>query len=144
MEQELTPGLSEGQITEFIEDDEVETIEVVRRPPLLSTARFHFQAVDQIDDIEEAAACSVADESTGDRDGQVTLSCPCAVDENDIALIGDEGAGRQLPHHEFIDGCIGEVEVIDVLGERWFGDVLAKNSIQTFRYPFTWTSCKRR
>jgi hypothetical protein len=32
------------------------------RPPLLSVAHFCFQSIDQIDDVEEAAARAVADE----------------------------------------------------------------------------------
>src|ERR1700710_1291531 len=89
---ELTSCLSEGQIAEFIKNDEVEAIEIIRRSFLLSAACFRIQAVDQIDNIEEAAACSVANERTGNRNGQVALSCPCAADENDVTFVGDEGA----------------------------------------------------
>jgi len=87
MEQELAAGLSERQVSEFVEDDEVETSEVVRRPPLLAAACFRFQPIDQIDDVEEAPACSVADEGSGNGDGQMALSGSRAADEDDVALI---------------------------------------------------------
>ena len=45
-----------------------------------------------------------------------------AADENDIALIGNEGSGRQVADKAFIDGRVGEVEVVDVLCERQLGD----------------------
>ncbi len=106
----------------IVEDDEVETVEVVGRPPLLAAARFRFQSIDQIDDIEEAPACSVADQCTGNCNGEMALSGSRAADENDVALIGDEGAGSQFPHQGFIDRCIGEVEIVDVLCERQLGD----------------------
>lgn len=127
MEQELTASLGKWQIAEFVEDDEVETVEIVGRPPLLAAARFRFQPIDQIDDVEEAPACSVADQCTGNRDGEMALTGSRAADEDDVTLISDEGAGSQLSHQGFIGGRIGEVEVVDVevvdvLGERQLGD----------------------
>jgi hypothetical protein len=50
------------------------------------------QAVDQVDDVEEAAAGAVADQSTGNGDGQVGLARAGAADQNDIALLGEEGS----------------------------------------------------
>src|SRR5690606_27026361 len=117
VEQELTAGLRERQIAEFIEDDEVEACKVIRRSSLFPITRLCFQPIDQIDNVEEAAARAVANESTGNRDGQMALAGSRATDENDVALIGDEGAGGQFPHQRFIDGRVGEVEVVDVLGE---------------------------
>jgi hypothetical protein len=64
--------------------------------------RFRFQPIDQIDDVEEASACSVANQCAGNCDGDVALPGSRAADENDIALIGDEGAGCQLPHWGFV------------------------------------------
>ncbi|MDT4868427.1 hypothetical protein FQZ97_1033890 [compost metagenome] len=52
----------------------------------------------------------------------MALSGSRAADEHDIALIGDEGAGSQLPYQGLIDRRIVEGEVVDVLGERQLGD----------------------
>ena len=40
----------------------------------------------------------------GDRDGEMALSGSCAEDEDNVTLIGDEGAGSQLPHRESLTG----------------------------------------
>ncbi|MDH6235070.1 hypothetical protein M2281_005692 [Mesorhizobium soli] len=50
----------------------------------------------------------------------MALSRSSAADEDDIALVGDEGAGSKLPDQGFIDGSVGKLEV--VLGEWQFGD----------------------
>ena len=54
------------------------------------------EAVDQINDVEEAAAGASADAGSCDGDGQVALAGAGAADEHDVALLGEEGAaGRQ-------------------------------------------------
>jgi hypothetical protein len=74
VEEELTTGLGEGQIAELIEHDEVETGEVVGDASLLAGTVLGLEAVDQIDDVEEAPAGSVANERAGNRDGEVRLA----------------------------------------------------------------------
>lgn len=54
MEQELTAGLGEGKVAEFVEDDEVEAGEIVGKPPLPSGARLCLEPVDEIDGRKEA------------------------------------------------------------------------------------------
>jgi hypothetical protein len=39
-----------------------------------------------------------------------------AADEHGIALVGDERAGGEIADESLVDGRIGEVEVVDVLG----------------------------
>jgi hypothetical protein len=58
---EWPAGLGEGQMAEFVENDEVGARQVVGHAALLSAAGLGFQPVDQINDIEEAAACPIAD-----------------------------------------------------------------------------------
>ncbi len=71
----------------------------------------------------------------------MALSGSRAADEDDIALIGDEGAGSQLPHQGFIDRRIGEVEIVDVLGEGQLGDAeLVANGAACFSAI---SDCKR-
>src|SRR6185312_12606069 len=121
MEEQLPAGLGERQITEFIEHHEVEPGEVIGGASLLSIAVLCLEPIDQIDDVEEAAARSVADESTGNGDGQMRLPGPGAADEDGIALIGDEGAGGEITDQRLVDGGVGEVEVVDILGQRQLG-----------------------
>lgn len=53
VEQELAAGLGEGQVAQFIENDEVEAREIVRCAALLAPAGLGLQPVDQVDDAEE-------------------------------------------------------------------------------------------
>lgn len=68
--------------------------EIVGRPPLLASTRFHLQPIDQIDDVEKEPACSVADQGTANRDGQMVLPGSGAAD-NIRGLQGCGGAGSQ-------------------------------------------------
>jgi len=55
VEQQLPAGLGEGEIAEFVEDDEVEAREIVSEPPLTARSPLGFEPVDEIDGVEEAA-----------------------------------------------------------------------------------------
>ena len=66
MEEKLAAGLSEREIAEFVHDDEVEPGNEVRKPPLFAIVCFRLKPIDEIDDIEEPAPCSV----TGSVHGQ--------------------------------------------------------------------------
>ena len=61
MEEELAAGLSKWEIAQFVHDDEVESGDEVGQPPLLSAACLRFEPIDEVDDVEEASACAVAD-----------------------------------------------------------------------------------
>jgi hypothetical protein len=61
VEQELAAGLGEGQITELVEDQEVEPAQQVGHAALPVGAGLGIELVDQIDDIEEPAAGASAD-----------------------------------------------------------------------------------
>ena len=76
VEQQLAAGLGEGQIAEFVEDDEVEAREIIGDAALASGARLGLEPVDEIDGGEEAArairrGCSFA------RWRWPDASCPC-------------------------------------------------------------------
>jgi hypothetical protein len=59
VEEQLPAGLREGKIAEFVEHDEVEPGEVIGDPALLAAAMLGIEAIDEIDDVEEAAARAV-------------------------------------------------------------------------------------
>src|SRR5208337_3586105 len=69
MEQQLTAGLGEGEIAEFIEDDEVEAGEIIGDPSLAAGAAFGLEPVDEIEGREEAPTRSSADAASRDSDG---------------------------------------------------------------------------
>ena len=56
VEQQLAARLRERQITQFVEDDEVEAGEIVGKPTLSAGSTFRFEAIDEIDGVEETAA----------------------------------------------------------------------------------------
>ena len=76
MEEQLAAGLGEGQIAEFVEHDEVEAGEIIGDAPLAAGAGFALEPVDEVDDVEEAAAGAAADAGPGDGDGEMR-SCRC-------------------------------------------------------------------
>jgi hypothetical protein len=59
MKEQPTAGLSEGQIAEFVENDEVHAGEIFGEPPLPAGAGFAVQPIDEVDDgIEAAPGCT--------------------------------------------------------------------------------------
>ena len=86
-EEELTAGLSEGQIAELVEDDEIEAGEVIGDAALASGARLSLEPIDEIDDVVEAGTGRVSDAAAGDGDREVGLAGPGAADEDGIALL---------------------------------------------------------
>ena len=122
VEEELAARLGKWEIAQFVHDDEVEPGDEVGQPSLFAATCLRLEPIDEVDDVEEAAACAIADQSTSKGDGQVRLSRAGSADQNDIVLLGEEGPGCELAHQAFVDRRVGEVEVVDVLGQRQFGD----------------------
>ena len=74
VEQQLPANLGEGQITELVEDDEVEAGEEVGEPSLATSAPLGFEAVDQVDGGEESPARSGTDAASRNGDRQMRLA----------------------------------------------------------------------
>ena len=74
MEQQLSAGLGEGQIAEFVEDDEVEARQIIGEPALAASSTFSLESVDKIDRGEEATARTGADTTSCDRNRQMRLA----------------------------------------------------------------------
>ena len=45
-----------------------------------------------------------------------------SADQHGVALFGEKGAARQIADQRLVDRRAGEVEVVDVLGQRQLGD----------------------
>src|SRR5215210_5266463 len=71
VEQELTAGLSEGQIAEFIEDDEVHAGQLIGKPALPTVTAFGLEAINEIDHVVEPATGAGTDAASGDRDSKM-------------------------------------------------------------------------
>ena len=76
MEQQLPARLGERQIAELVENDEVHPAEIVGHAPLPAGTALGLELVDQVDDVEEAAAGTVTDAGPRDGDGQVVKQPP--------------------------------------------------------------------
>ena len=71
VKQELPAGLREGQIAEFVEDDEVHARQMIGEPSLPTVAGFGLEPVDEIDHVVKPAADAGADAASGDGDGKM-------------------------------------------------------------------------
>src|SRR5258705_13205058 len=89
---------------------------------LPSVAGFDLQAVDEVDHIVEATASAGSDAASGNGDGQMGLSGAGTADQHGIALLGDEAAAGEIIDQRLVDGRALELEVIEILGKRQFGD----------------------
>jgi hypothetical protein len=74
MKEQLAAGLSEGQVAEFVENDEVHAREIFGEPPLPAGAGFALQPVDEVDDGVEAAPGAAADAGPRNSYGQMRLA----------------------------------------------------------------------
>jgi hypothetical protein len=114
--------LCKRQIAEFIEHGEVLAGEVIGHSALSAIARLCLEAVDQIDDVKETAACAAANATARNRDRQMGLSGASSADQHDISLLGKEAAGGKIADQCLIDWRALEVEVCKVLGEWQLGN----------------------
>ena len=74
MEEQLPASLSEGQIAKFVENGEVLAGEIIGDPSLTPCACFGFQAINEIDCIEETATQTGADAASRDGNGEMRLA----------------------------------------------------------------------
>ena len=95
MEEQLAPGLGEGEIAEFVEDDEVEPCEMIGDAALPAGSSLGLELVDEIDGGEEPSARSGPDAGSRDGDGQMGLAGSGSADQHGVTLLGEEGAARR-------------------------------------------------
>jgi len=122
VEEQLTAGLGEGQVAEFVEYDEVEPRQVIGDTALPATPGLALQSVDEVDDRVEATPCAAADTGSGNGYGEMRFTGTGSADQHGVALFGEKAAGRQVADQGLVDRRAGEVELVDVLGQRQLGD----------------------
>ena len=71
MEQQLCAGLAEGEVAEFVDDNEIMSQQALDQAPALAGGLFLFELVDEINKVEEAPARPGADDGRSDCDRQV-------------------------------------------------------------------------
>src|SRR6202022_5124351 len=85
MEQKLATGLSERQVAEFVEDDEVHPGQMLGDTTLPAVAGLDLQAVDEVDHVVEAPAGTGSDTASGNGGGQMCFAGAGTADQNGIA-----------------------------------------------------------
>ena len=85
-------------------------------------ARASLQPIDEVDHGVEAAPGAAADAGPRNSYCQMRLAGAGSADQHRIALFGEKGAARQIADLRLVDRRAGEVEVVDVLGQRQLGD----------------------
>ena len=122
VEEELTAGLSEWQIAEFVEDDEVHAGQMIGEPALPSIAALRLKPIDEVDHVMEPATGAGADAVSGDCDGKMGFAGSSSADQHDVALLGEEGAAGEVIDERLVDWRLLEVEVIEVLRQWQLGN----------------------
>src|SRR5271170_4347878 len=122
MEQQLPARQSERQISEFVENDEVEAREIIGEAPLATGPSFGLKPVDQINRVEEPATRSGADTTARDRHRQMRLTGAGPADQDDVALLRDEVPAGEIAHQSFVDRRALKLEAVDILGQRQLRD----------------------
>src|SRR5262245_53562112 len=122
MKEQLATSLSEGQIAEFVENDEVHAREVFGEPPLPADAGFALQPIDEVDNGIEAAPGAATDAGSRNSYCQMRLAGAGSADQHSVALFSQKGAVRQIADQRLVNRGASEMEVVDVLGQRQLGD----------------------
>jgi hypothetical protein len=114
--------MSERQVAELVEDDEVHPGQMLGDATLPSVAGLDLQAIDEVDYVVEAASGAGSDAASGNGDGEMGLAGAGPANKDGIALLGDEAAAGEIIDQGLVDGGAIELEVLKVLGKRQFGD----------------------
>jgi hypothetical protein len=89
---------------------------------LPSVTGLDLQAVDEVDDVVEAAARAGSDAASGDCYGHMCFAGAGTADQDGVTLLGDEAAAGEIIDQRLVDRCALELEVLKVLGQRQLGD----------------------
>ena len=122
MKEQLAAGLSERQVAELVENNEVHAGEIFDEPPLPAGGGLVLQPVDAINDGVEAAPGATADAARAIAMARCGIAGARSTGQHSVKLFGEKVAARQIADHRLIDRCAGEVELVDVFGQRQLGD----------------------
>ncbi len=122
VEQKLTAGLRKGQITQLIQDQEVEAGDQVSGSALPLGTGFCIELVHEIDDIEEPAPSSGPDAGAGDANGKMGFAGSGAADQDEVPLMVEEVTSCQVADQRLVDLRRLEVELFQFFGQGQFGN----------------------
>ena len=96
IEQQLTAGLGEGQIAEFVEDDEVHAGQLIGKPALPGIAGFALKAIDEIHHVVEPATGAGSNTVASNGDRKMGFTGASSAHQHGVALLGEEGPARGI------------------------------------------------
>src|SRR5262249_34416121 len=96
--------------------------QIIGETALPTTASLALQSVDEVDDSVKAASCTATDAGSRNGYGEMALAGAGSADQHGVARLGEKATARQIAHQRLIDRRAGEVEIVDVLGQRQLGD----------------------
>lgn len=122
--------MAERQIAELVDDDEIVAQQLLGEASAAAGGLLLLELVDQIDEVEEPAPGTGADDCRGHGDAEMGFAGSSAANEDRVALGVEEGAGGELAHLALIDRCVGEDERVEVFehGELGAADAIADRS----------------
>src|SRR5208337_1245462 len=86
VEQQLTAGLAERQIAEFVDDDEIVAQQRLGQAAAAAGRLLLLELVDKIDEVEEPSSGASADDRRGHGDAEMGFAGSGAADEDRIAF----------------------------------------------------------
>src|SRR5207245_8531969 len=102
MKEQLAAGLSEGQVAELVENNEVHAGEIFGEPPLPTGAGFALQPIDEVDHGVEAAPGAAADAGPRERYRRAAIAGPGSGVPPALALLADKSAPAQIADQRFV------------------------------------------
>jgi len=90
VEQQLPASLCEWQISEFIDDHQIDAAEPVCETAGLSFAQFGFQSIDQVNRTEEPDTGSLVHDVGADRDSEMGFPGTGPANEDGVARLLDK------------------------------------------------------
>jgi hypothetical protein len=84
-------------------------------------AGFGLEPVDDVDDDVETPRVPLRMQARNGN-GEMQLAGSGSADQHGIALLDNKVAARQIADQRLVDRRAGEIEVVDLLGQRQFGD----------------------
>jgi len=124
VKQQRTAGLAEGQITQFVEDDQIHAQQSLGDPPGFAVVLFALQQIDQIDRGVEAHALAVpGDAGHGQRSGQVGFTGARPTDQHHVLRGVGKGQTGQFADQTSVCAGGAEVEAGQVAVHRQLGHV---------------------
>ena len=92
VKEQLPSALGKRQVTQFVQDNDIEPSQVLRKPSAPSADLLLFQLVNQVDNVEVSAALTLLNQVPSKCDRQMGFAGASAADQQDIAACRQETA----------------------------------------------------